>query len=427
MTAATGATLRLQGTNLSGTFTGAGGGTVELNGGMQGAATFAMPGGLLKWTGGNIVGVLTNTGNLGVVTGAGRLTGGAIVNQGVVEQSGTLSMTANGTLIENSGTYNIANNADIGNGVSGTPVFSNTATGSFVRTTGTGASSVGGVAFDNQGSVTVQSGTLTLADVVQLRGGSTTLAGGSWAVMAGAALSISSGGNIVTNQGKVTLSGVGSSFTKINFLADNQGGFAILDGRDFTTAGNLANSGTLAVGQGSILTLKNNGTLTSSGTIRGGGSIIGNVVSNGLAAPGTSVGTLSIEGDLALQSAPGGAGGVLEIELSDASGFDRLAVSGTVALGGTLKVDLLPGFVAHVGDSYPVLTFASASGGFDRYLLPALDGGLFLQPVLTAGSLTLAVAVPELETYTTMIIGIGFLGWRLRRPRPCAARCPDRG
>lgn len=415
LNAAPGATLRLQGVEVTGVFTGSGGGTVELDLGFQGTATFAMPGSLLQWTGGNVTGALTNTGNLGIVTGAGRLTGGSIVNQGLIAQSATLSMTVDGTLLENRGTYNITNDSDIGNGVSGTPLFRNTASGSFAKTAGIATSSISGVEFDNQGLVAVHSGTLALANVTQHPIGSSTLTGGTWVVMAGATLNVSSGNNIVINQGNVSLSGVGSTFAKINALADNQGGFAILDGRNFTTTGNLQNSGTLTVGQGSILTIKPSSVLTSSGTIRGGGSIIGNVVSSGRAAPGTSIGTLVIDGDLTLASA---AGSVLEIEIANTASFDVLAVSGLAGLGGTLKVELLPGYAPVVGDSFSVMRYASFSGSFDFYDLPALGGGLFLQPAVTAGGLTLTVAVPEPGTYGMMLLGLGSLGWRLRRAAP---------
>lgn len=417
LNAAPGATLKLQGIDVTGSFTGAGGGTVELSNGFQGAATFALPSGMLKWTGGNIVGALTNTGSLGIVTGAGRLTGGTVVNLGTIDQSANFSMTVDGTHFVNSGVFQNTLNADIGNSVSGTPVFSNTASGSFAKTAGTGTSSVSGIAFDNQGLVTVHSGTLSLANVAQHPAGSTTLTAGSWDVKAGATLDIASGGNILTNQAQVSLSGVGSTFAKINALADNQGGFSILEGRSFITAGDLLNSGTLTVGAGSVLTLKNNGTLASTGTIRGGGTIVGNVVSSGRAAPGTSVGTLSIDGDLSLQAPPGAASaaGVLEIELADVSSFDVLAVSGAAALAGALKVELLPGYVPRVGDSFEVLTFASRSGGFQAYDFPTLAGGLYFQPLLGADSLTLTVAVPEPASWALMIAGAGLIGWRLRR------------
>ena len=417
LSAAPGATLKLQGMDVTGTFTGSGGGTVELSDGFHGAATFALPGGMLRWTGGNIGGALTNAGSLGIDTGAGRLSGGTIVNLGTIDQSANFSMTADGTRFVNSGVVQLTHNASIGNGVSGTPVFSNTAGGSFAKVAGTGTSTVSGIAFDNQGLVTVSSGTLTLADVAQHPTGSNTLAAGSWEVKAGATLNILSGGDIVINQAQVSLSGVGSTFAKINMLADNQGSFSILDGRSFTTAGDLLNPGTLTVGAGSVLTLGGHGTLISTGILRGGGTIVGNVFSSGRATPGRSVGTLSIDGNLSLQAPPGAASetGVLEIELADVSSFDVLAVSGSATLAGVLKVDLLPGYLPTVGDSFAVLSFASWSGGFQAYDLPALTGGLYLQPVLSADRLTLTVAVPEPASWAMMLVGAAALGLAMRR------------
>ena len=103
---------------------------------------------------------------------------------------------------------------------------------------------------NNTGTIDVQKGTLNLSGpVTQIS--SNTLNGGSWIVRASSTLNLPTGTNITVNQGNITLEGLGSSFTSINNLADNQGDFSILAGRNFTTVSNLANSGDLTVGTGS--------------------------------------------------------------------------------------------------------------------------------------------------------------------------------
>jgi hypothetical protein len=50
--------------------------------------------------------------------------------------------------------------------------------------------------------------------------------------------------------------------------------------------------------------------------------------------------------------------------LTPGSQFDRLVISGTATLGGTLNVNLLNGFAPAVGDMFDVLTYGSRVGEF---------------------------------------------------------------
>jgi T5SS/PEP-CTERM-associated repeat protein len=74
--------------------------------------------------------------------------------------------------------------------------------------------------------------------------------------------------------------------------------------------------------------------------------------------------------------------GVLDITIEGmngpgvADGHDKLIVSGTASLGGTLKVTLRDGFTVSTGNSFDVLDFASSSGAFTAFDLPDLSGGL---------------------------------------------------
>ena len=89
------------------------------------------------------------------------------------------------------------------------------------------------------------------------------------------------------------------------------------------------------------------------GTLDGNGLIEGSVVSEGLVSPGTSPGTLTVDGNFTQD-----AGGTLLMEIVSLTSFDQLNVSGTLLAGGTLEVDLL-GYSPTVGDTFDLLDFAS--------------------------------------------------------------------
>ena len=95
------------------------------------------------------------------------------------------------------------------------------------------------------------------------------------------------------------------------------------------------------------------------------------MLNQGTVAPGVATGTLHIGG-----SYTQGAAASLEIELAGASTYDKLAVSGTASLGGTLAVSLIPSFVPTFGDEFAILS-ASGFGGsvFSAADLPSLPNG----------------------------------------------------
>jgi hypothetical protein len=237
--------------------------------------------GSLQWTGGALVGNgLTNQGNITINGNAAigvdsstiwsqSLTPGALTN------TGTINHTAGGSLNLISGSlnnlagavYDMQGDVPINsyyywyNPCSGSGTINNA--GLFRKSAGSGTSSIAPtIVFNNTGTVEVDSGTLSIqGGVTQLVGN--TLTGGTWNVKANSTLNITTGENITTNQGNISLDGLGSTFIKINTLEDNQGSLSIMEGRNFTTLGNLANSGTLTVGTGSNFTV--NGDLTGTG------------------------------------------------------------------------------------------------------------------------------------------------------------------
>jgi hypothetical protein len=100
----------------------------------------------------------------------------------------------------------------------------------------------------------------------------------------------------------------------------------------------------------------------------------GDLVQNGgVLAPSETSGLTIITGDFN-QAGPAS----LEIEIAGTipgNQYDKLAVSGTATLAGSLDIVLLNGFSPTPGDSFDVLTAEAISGDFANYQLPALPDG----------------------------------------------------
>jgi VCBS repeat-containing protein len=157
-----------------------------------------------------------------------------------------------------------------------------------------------------------------------------------------------------------------------------------------TTA--LAGGGTL-LAPGDTLTLQG-------GTLKGTGSVSSSVNNaGGTVAPGNSPGILDISGNFTQ-----GPGGVLDLEIAgrdpDVPQFDRLRVTGTASIDGTVRETLLDGFEPTPGDNYQVLTSAGLTVAPSTvYQLPAPGGpGRRLAPIVDAHNLTIqAQRVPPID------------------------------
>jgi hypothetical protein len=133
--------------------------------------------------------------------------------------------------------------------------------------------------------------------------------------------------------------------------------------------------GTLAVGSGLFLV---------AGTLSGSGQIIGDVFNSASIVVGdpTTIGTLTITGNYTQT-----ADGTLALKLggTGVGRFDRLVVSGTAALAGTLHITLIAGYIPASGDSLRVLVAGTLTGTFDT-----LDGdGPLFDPLYDGTGLTL--------------------------------------
>ncbi len=396
----------------SGTYT-------QTAGTLTGAGTLTVAG-LLTWSGGTMSGRGETRANGGLA-----LSGAAdkfLTQQRTFTNAGTATWTdtgnfviASGAACNNNGTFDIQNDAVFGYG-SGTATFSNR--GTLRKSAGAGTTTFGGsVSFSNHGTVEVRTGTLFLQGPFT-NFDDRTLTGGTYLISG--TLKFASA-DIGINAAAIVLDGPASKIVShsdadglANFATNAAGGrFTIQNGRNFTTAGDFTNAGTVVVSTATTLTAPgrytqtagnttlNGGTLsagsgTSTGTVdiqkgalAGSGTINANVANAGQVNPGGTgaPGVLTVKGNYS-QSATG----TLNIEiggLGSGTQYDQLVVSGTVTLGGTLSVRLINGFVPNLGDSFQVLLFGSRSGDFASPFDLVLDSNWLVRRTFDGSSMTL--------------------------------------
>ncbi|MDX1655767.1 MAG: autotransporter domain-containing protein, partial [Candidatus Competibacteraceae bacterium] len=225
---------------------------------------------------------------------------------------------------------------------------------------------------DNAGTMVAQDGTLSLSGggsyqglLQAAQGAVLEFAGGSHQLDEA---SVSGQGTVRISAGEVVLNGGGYSLEGTTWVSGGQ--LAI---RQDARSGQLRQSGgrlnlnaTLNVeGQvqleGGTLLIDNSGVLIAQqvvvepgATLGGRGRVQGDLaLQGGTLAPGSSPGTLTIEGDLDMES------GVLAIELagSQEGQYDRLAVTGSATIsGGILDFTLIEDFTPAIGDRFIFLT-----------------------------------------------------------------------
>ncbi len=218
--------------------------------------------------------------------------------------------------------------------------------------------SLGSVTVDGVGSIWTNSGTLDIGG--SGGNGMLNITGGGQVNSAGDAhMAI---GNSST--GSVTVDGTGSTWSVGGNLIVND-------------TGSTETSPTLTVRNGGVISVGGtNGVelFFSTGTLKGNGTIAGNVFNGGVVAPGSAVGALHVNGNYTQATF-----GQLLIELAGTTPgtqYDQLLVSGTVALGGTLQVSLMNGFTPIIGNAFDILDWGSLGGAFATLQLPALGSPL---------------------------------------------------
>jgi flagellar hook assembly protein FlgD len=229
------------------------------------------------------------------------------------------------------------------------------------------------------------------------------------------------------NQGTATWTGSGTIALNNNAILENQPGGIFDIQTDATMSGanpgSFNNSGTVTKSAGAgtatlSLPFENDGILevtsgilkftdvlnnNTSGVIRGTQTLdvtTANFAQNGTVNPGASPGVLTIDGNY-----PQSAAGTLNIEVGGTtagSGYDRLIVSNTAGLDGTLNVSILNNFQPTIGDTFEVMTYNSRSGAFVNVNVPIVNGSPLFDYTYTTNRLLLIAAGED-----TTITGTG--------------------
>jgi hypothetical protein len=333
--------------------------SLTLSGGTLGGPGTLTLSGTSNWSGG----VQSGTGITKVASGATfnlnsaatlALSGRTLNNAGTVVWTGSGSLELNDGAVWNNnsgGLFNAQNNATI-SASSGTGSFVNA--GTFRKSSSTGTTSFGAaVTFTSSGTVDVQSGTLNL------------LAG--------------------TSSGSMSL----STGTTLDF----SGGFTLTSSSSVTGTGSIVFSGGTTYIGGSMTA--SSVTVSSGATISGSATIAAAVTNSGTIHIGgpEAAGTLAITGNFTQTSS-----GVLNMEiggLTAGTQYDRLSITGTAALGGTLNVTLISGFTPASGNAFQLITYTARSGTFGTFT-GLQQGGVSFAEQYNSTNLTL-VALAEVE------------------------------
>lgn len=252
--------------------------SLTVSGTLAGAGTVTVLG-AFNWTGGTLAGsgrtIVGPAGTLAISTaphslsrwlvlqGTGTWSAGNITfADGTLEvaQGASLSVTTTGTMSAHgsTGVNSIINRGTLTKIGTGT-----------VQTTAANAA----IVFDNQGTVQVNSNTLSLlGPVLQVNGD--TLTGGTWIITDACTLNLPVGVAIRTSNATIRLAGSTSAFPAIAGLTSNNGSLTLADGRafNFTPLGNaflnagvLTKSGTGSITFAATITLNNVGLFSVTG------------------------------------------------------------------------------------------------------------------------------------------------------------------
>jgi outer membrane autotransporter protein len=308
----------------------------------------------------------------------GAAAGGLTFNGGVLQITGTSFTTARAITFGNGGGgLDIADAAftfTLGTALTGPGGFSkagpgtavlsgaNTYSGATSVTDGTLRANAAG-AFSPNSAFTVAAGaTLALNGFTQSIG---SLAGAGTAAIGAATLTAGGNNSSTTFSGAITGTG---GLVKTGSGTLSLTGTSAFTGATSLNAGMLVVNGSLA---GSVVTL-NGGTLGGTGTVGGINAVAGAV------APGNSIGTLAVAGNVAF-----GPGSTYQVEANAAGAADRINATGTATLtGGLVQV------LAEQGD-YALLTryvILAAQGGVTGTFSSLTSNLAFLTPTLSYGA-----------------------------------------
>ena len=336
----------------------------------------------------------SGTGTL-TLTGANTSSGGCSLNSGTITLAGAGSLGTGTIALASGTTLNVNRDLPVANTVTGAGAIVNTGTftntGNFSGFSGsfTHNSTVVSVGF-NSATATSQDAAYHIASEQGSIQGMIAAGNGDYILklgsLSGVANSLFRGGNTATGTTILEIGNLGTSTefagsinngaTKTIGLTKVGAGTLTLSGICGYTSSTLINVGTLNV-TGS-LAAASSVTVNSGATLKGTGTVAGNVAGSGTIAPGASAGTLTT-GPVTLT-------GTLAVEIDGAIG-DKLLSTGAVDLtGSTLTVTLLSGGFTEA--SYVIAEGTSITGTFasipSGYSVNIITGGTGQQAVLTS-------------------------------------------
>ena len=224
--------------------------------------------------------------------------------------------------------------------------------------------------YENDGVVTISaSGSLALNNATQFANMGSIIVDGT--LISNTTLEMYIGSNITVsgtflhegwsgNEGSLTINGgtLNNTGTLDNTFVNP--GTILVD-----CGGSINNSGTFYPGN-TTFNLCSAG-LTNSGTLAGNSTITGNLTNEGILAPGNSPGLYTVTGNY---SATSTATHNFEIAGTTSTDYDRLDVTGTATLDGTLTVLLIGGYTPSGVYDLPIITANSISGTFSSVNIP---------------------------------------------------------
>jgi hypothetical protein len=372
----------LEGGNDSGPY-GSVGGSVTFAGGTRNlsAASSVAASCIVRVTGATV----TSTGAYSA--NATTLTAGSLILNGV----GTVvlnSFVMDGGMLGGTAATTIGTAMWRGGTITGTGSLA-IANGAAVTLGGSGGPILDGRAITNNGNVTVSSTTpFTMSNGASWTNGAT----GLFDITSGQNIAVGAGAAQIDNNGTFRKSSGASMIIQPAFLNTNLVQ-AQANNMDFA-GGFTQTAGVTTLGPGSITS--SFGPLQINGGELNGSGQVGSIINAATVRPGTSPGQTTVNGNYTQTAA-----GTLAIELggtTPGTGYDRLVVTGTANLAGTLDVTLFGGFVPSGGQVFQPLTFASRGGDFNQpYTLPSWTGTWATS--YTAGALQLnAIGPPATVT-----------------------------
>ncbi len=284
--------------------------------------------------------------------------------------------------------------------------FDNQAGATFEKSASTGTTTVNRILFNNAGTISVQSGILTVTGQFPSAHGYDLLSG-TYDLQG---IFRYQGARIDRNYATIILDGPGSAIQNTtgadalyNVFEENHGAFTVTNGRSLTTytlnnygqvfvtasgvwianqdsrqdAGVIhLDTGTLTVGTGRGALNINSGVLSGTGTINAA------VTNSATLSPGSSPGAIHITFRY-LQ----GSTGVLVAEVGGSdpgTGYDVVTVDNQAGLGGSLQPSVINGYVPPDGAVFDILTASSISSAFANTGLPCeYPGGCLTGQQLT--------------------------------------------